>query len=86
MPVYVDAARWPLGRMMMCHMIADSLPELHAMADRIGIRRTWFQATASSPHYDICKAKRQLAVKAGAIELRLRAFALKLREIREATV
>lgn len=53
----------------MCHMVADTLDELHAMADRIGIARRWFQNHTGRPHYDICKAKRALAVEAGAIEV-----------------
>jgi hypothetical protein len=67
--VYVDESQHPYRRMVMCHMIADTLDELHAMADRIGVARHWFQANASTPHYDICKSKRALAVAAGAIEV-----------------
>lgn len=69
MAVYVDAAVHPFGRMMMCHMVADSLDELHAMADAIGINRKWFQRHNSLPHYDICKSKRALAVQHGAVEI-----------------
>ena len=69
MPVYVDEPEYPYGRMMMCHMIADTLDELHAMADRIGVARRWFQNKGRHPHYDICKSKRALAVNAGAIEI-----------------
>lgn len=65
MSVYVDDAVYPLGRMIMCHMMADSVKELHAMADTIGVDRKHFQGD----HYDICKAKRKLAVEAGAIEI-----------------
>jgi hypothetical protein len=67
MSVYVDRAKNRYGRMIMCHMLADSLAELHAMADRIGIKRKWFQPT-SSPHYDICQDKRRLALTHGALE------------------
>lgn len=55
--------------MIMCHMVADDLGELHAMAEAIGVRRKWFQAKSSVPHYDICKSKKALAVKLGACEI-----------------
>lgn len=41
MAVYVDPAQHPFGRMIMCHMWADTLDELLAMADRIGVQRKW---------------------------------------------
>jgi hypothetical protein len=65
MTVYVDSMRARFRRMIMCHMIADTEEELHAMADRIGIARRWYQGD----HYDICLEKRALAVKAGAVEI-----------------
>ncbi|WP_299938633.1 DUF4031 domain-containing protein [uncultured Pelagimonas sp.] len=66
--VYVDKPQHRVGRMIMCHMLADSMAELLAMADTIGVDRKWFQPQ-SHPHFDICKSKRALAVKAGAIEV-----------------
>lgn len=65
MTVYVDNMRARYRGMVMCHMIADGDDELHAMADKIGVKRKWFQGD----HYDICLAKRALAVEAGAVEL-----------------
>lgn len=65
MSIYVDDGAHPLGRMKMCHMMADSLEELHEMADSIGVARRHFQGD----HYDICQAKRRLAVKNGAEEI-----------------
>lgn len=65
----MDSPAHAYGRMTMCHMLADTPEELHAMADRIGVARRWYQIEASFPHYDICKAKRALAVQAGAIEV-----------------
>jgi len=67
MSVYVDSGAIKYRRMKMCHMLADSLEELHAMANKIGIKRKWYQSH-STPHYDICQAKRALALQHGAIE------------------
>lgn len=78
MTVYVDAPRYQLGRMVMCHMAADSLAELHAMAARLGVRR-WFQDKPGAPHYDICKANRARAITAGAVEASRRDLLLKAR-------
>lgn len=75
MTVFVDdmkasfqPAHAPGRRYVMCHMIADQEEELHAMADKIGVARKWYQGD----HYDITQSKRALAVKAGAIEISLR--------------
>lgn len=70
MPVYVDNARHPFGRMVMCHMVADSDDELHAMADRIGVARRWHQEAGTyRSHYDVCRTKRAKAIEAGAVEI-----------------
>jgi Protein of unknown function (DUF4031) len=71
MSVYVDNPAWPFRGMLMCHMVADTPEELHAMADKIGMQRKWFQsfAKAKRPHYDISEPKRSLAIKHGAIEV-----------------
>lgn len=67
--------------MKMSHMIADTLDELHAMADRLGLRR-WFQNNSSFPHYDVCLSKRAEAIELGATLLERREFVMKMREIR----
>lgn len=79
MSVYVDTliryAKEPAGytgrarsEARWCHMFADSLDELTAMADRIGLRRAWFQDDARLPHYDLVPSKRALAIRCGAVE------------------
>ncbi len=82
MTVYVDNMRTAYRRMVMCHMLGDSEAELHAMADRIGIARRWYQGD----HYDICQAKRALAVAAGAIEVTAKQAAAMRRRQRETGV
>lgn len=84
MSVYVDRMTAAFGRMIMCHLIADTPDELHAMADTIGVARRWFQAPprASFPHYDIAKTKRALAIAAGALDCDRHAFVNALRRIR----
>lgn len=70
MAVYVDNMRAGFGRMVMCHMIADTSDELYAMADKIGVQRKWVQHLGTArEHFDICLSKRAKAVAAGAIEV-----------------
>lgn len=86
--VYVDALmncipnrNWPYNQS--CHLIADSLDELHAFAADIGMRKSWFQ-DKKMPHYDLTPRRRQVAVRRGAIEIDRRQFVAKLRAWREA--
>ena len=70
MTVYVDSMRAPYGRMVMCHMLADTDGELLAMADRIGVQRKWHQYPGTyRSHFDISLSKRTLAMRAGAVEI-----------------
>lgn len=70
MSTYVDIPMWSFGRMKMCHLTADTHAELIAMADRIGVAREWIQHPGEwREHFDICKSKRLLAVRYGAIQL-----------------
>lgn len=84
MAVYIDKARNPYGRMVMCHMVADTLDELHAMADRIGMKREWFQGDASTPHYDVSLTRRAAAITAGAVEVDRRGMCEVIRRLRAA--
>ena len=67
--VYIGKNEYKYGRMIMSHMIADSLEELHEMADKLKLKRSWFQDKPNRPHYDICKSYKQKALNLGAIEI-----------------
>lgn len=77
MTVYVDDVRHRFGNMVMCHLWADTLDELLAMVDRIGVQRKWIQGhptlsfgkhrNASWVHFDIALSKKALAIAAGAV-------------------
>lgn len=67
----------------MCHLIADTPEELLAMTQKIGVQLKWFQSNGSTPHFDISKSKRELAIEAGAQILDRNAFVAKIREIRK---
>lgn len=68
MTVYVDTARNPFGRMIMCHMISDDISELLDMADKIGLARRHFQPW-SHPHFDVSLGYRKKALSFGAVEV-----------------
>ncbi len=79
MAVYVDPLmncvpnkdwRWSKS----CHLVADSLEELHKFAQRIGMKRSWFQATSRVPHYDLNVGRRKKAIELGVIELSRKEF------------
>ena len=70
MAVYVDNMRAPFGRMIMCHMVADTSEELIQMARAIGVNSIHIQDQGTySEHFDICLSKRARAVHLGAIEV-----------------
>lgn len=89
MAVYVDALMnhgWRLrcvdSCVDSCHLIADSIDELKDFAvNQLGMKLSWFQPK-SSPHFDLVKSRRDLAVSLGAIELDRKAFVNKIRNLR----
>lgn len=82
--VYVDDMQAGYGRMKMCHMVADTDEELHAMASKIGVARRWHQKPGTpQSHYDICLSKRALAVSLGAKEITQRETVLIVRRKQE---
>ena len=74
--VYVDELRPTVPRpgrrfSRSCHMTADTLEELHAMAGLLGLKPSWFQ-DGKYPHYDLTANKRYDATHLGAQEITTR--------------
>lgn len=73
MAVYVDdwRQRARLGPVTSrwSHLIADGEDELHKFAERLGLRRAWFQFDDRHPHrghYDVPEHVRRRAIELGA--------------------
>ena len=63
MAVLVDAAVWPWRDRSWAHLVSDSsTEELHRFAERLGLRRSWFQGD----HYDVPADVRERALEFGA--------------------
>lgn len=73
--VYTPKWKYPYG----CHLFADTIEELHLFAKQLGLKQNWFQKQGL-PHYDLTINKRKLAVKLGAIEVKLKEYIKKTRE------
>ena len=65
-PVMVQPAAERYGTVW-CHMTADTLEELHAFAQKVGMYRSWFQDPPTHPHYDLTPSRRRMAVMYGAV-------------------
>jgi hypothetical protein len=64
------------------HLVADTLDELHAFAESIGMKRSWFQDHPRHPHYDtISKGKKSKAIKAGAILISSKEIVMHFRKL-----
>lgn len=75
--IYVDALRAVVSRgararragaphgHRWCHMLADSNEELLAFASRLGLKAEWFQGD----HFDLLPARREHALRLGAVEV-----------------
>lgn len=62
--VYIDNAQNKLGRMKMCHMIADTSQELNEVAGKIGVNLKWIQKqNKPEEHFDICLSKKKIAIE-----------------------
>lgn len=68
MTVYVDSERIRWRGREWCHLVADSLDELHAFATKLGLKRRWFQDQGRYPHYDVTVSVREQALRLGAMD------------------
>ncbi|MBP0635183.1 DUF4031 domain-containing protein [Cupriavidus sp. AcVe19-6a] len=82
MAVYVDNARIAWRGRQWCHLVADSLDELHRFAISLGLRRGWFQAQASLPHYDVTVEVRDVALSRGALAADRRTLVMRGRQLK----
>jgi len=64
--VYIDDAVHPWRGERWAHLMADTLPELHALAQQLGIPRRAFQNRPSGVHYDVPAPLREQAIVLGA--------------------
>ncbi len=65
-----------------CHLFSDTNNdgELHRFAQRMGLKRRWFQDRLNFPHYDLSERKRRQAIHLGATSVRNRQVARLLRD------
>jgi len=78
MSIYIDNMRASFGRMIMCHMIADTHDELIEMADKLTLNRKWLQQSNNhGEHFDISLGYKKRAIQFGAIEISMRELAQK---------
>lgn len=80
--VYVDNMRIAWRGHHWCHLVADSLDELHEFAHMLGLKREWFQVHASLPHYDVTVEFRTIALTHGAIAADRRMLISRARKIK----
>ena len=78
MSVYIDpmqpciqSRKWPYKQA--CHLIADSVEELHEFAAQVGLHRSWFQ-DHNIPHYDLTTGMRYKAIRLGAVSINVKDF------------
>jgi hypothetical protein len=77
MTVYVDECRWWWRGRQWCHLISDAdLAELHEVARAAGVPPWVFQGD----HYDLHAGVREMAIRAGAVQVTSREVVVLLRD------
>lgn len=63
------------------HLMAASVEELHAFAEKVGIKRCWFEGVRKGhPHYDLNAQNKNKAIDGGAILVTSRELVNKFKE------
>ncbi len=85
MAVYVDEAIWDWQGRKWCHLLADSIDELHRFAAKLGLHRLSYQGPprTSAPHYDLTACERRRAITHGAIACDRAVIVTALRQLRK---
>lgn len=91
MAVYVDpmfatvrTKRWPYQEA--CHLVADTVEQLHDFARRLALAPQWFNPTGTLPHYNLTRKKRSYAITIGAIEIDRRELGHRIRQAAAAKI
>ncbi len=69
MAVFVDDSMIAWRDKRWCHLTADTPDELHEFAEKLGLKRAWYQERPQAwlCHYDVTASKREQAIKLGAV-------------------
>lgn len=82
--ILVDNANISYNGKIWHHMTSDaSLDELHEFAEKLGLKREWFQDKDKYLHYDIVNSKFELAISLGARPVDVRTAAHYSRKLYE---
>ena len=65
-----------------CHLLADSVEELHDFAKELGLKKSYYRHKPLG-HYDLTPNKQKLALKSGAEKISTREYLVRLRTSRK---
>lgn len=83
MTAYCDDPDWERDGEASGHLLADTLEELHAFAERIQLARCYFMGGCLTPHYQLPARMYALATEAGVERLSRKDFMRKVAQVGE---
>ncbi len=81
MTAYCDDPDWLRDGEASGHLLADSLDELHAVAEKIQLTRHYFMGGCLTPHYQLPARMYALAAEAGVERLSRKDFLRKVTQV-----